>query len=112
MIGQHCRLKQTLFDSFLHTPAMRREEAQARGRALETLTLLGINDVAGFPAAALPFGKQKLVELARALVSRPRLLLLDEPAAGSNNRETAELADLIRRIRDQFGITVLLVEHD
>ncbi|HEX2910592.1 MAG TPA: branched-chain amino acid ABC transporter ATP-binding protein/permease [Chloroflexia bacterium] len=112
LIGQHRQLKQNLLDSLLHTPSMRREEAQARRRALEILAFLKIAEVAPLPAASLPFGKQKQIELARALVSRPRLILLDEPAAGANNRETAELADLIRRVRDEFGITVLLVEHD
>jgi branched-chain amino acid transport system ATP-binding protein len=79
--------------------------------ALEVLEVVGLRDRAHFPAAALPYGTQKRVELARALVSRPRLLLLDEPAGGLNHEEVAELGLFIRRIRDDFELTVLLVEH-
>ena len=112
LIGQHSKLHQSLVGGLLRIPSVQKEEAQARERAMEILTFLRISELAGFPAGALPFGKQKKVELARALVSRPRLILLDEPAAGANQSETAEMADLIRRLRDEFGITVLLVEHD
>jgi branched-chain amino acid transport system ATP-binding protein len=79
--------------------------------ALEVLEVVGLRDRAHFPVAALPYGTQKRVELARALVSRPRLLLLDEPAGGLNHEEVAELGLFIRRIRDDFELTVLLVEH-
>ena len=79
--------------------------------ALDVLDVVGLRKLAHFPAAALPYGTQKLVELARALVARPRLLLLDEPAGGLNHGEVAELAAFIRRIRDDFELTVLLVEH-
>jgi branched-chain amino acid transport system ATP-binding protein len=79
--------------------------------ALEVLEVVGLRDRAHFPAAALPYGIQKRVELARALVARPRLLLLDEPAGGLNHEEVAELGSFIRRIRDDFELTVLLVEH-
>jgi branched-chain amino acid transport system ATP-binding protein len=112
LIGQHPRLKQSLWSSMLLTPATRLEEKVARQRAREILAFLEISDTENMRPGSLPFGKQKRVELARALVSRPRLILLDEPAAGANNRETADLAKLIRRIRDEFGIAVLLVEHD
>lgn len=112
LIGQHRQLRQTLVGAMIRIPSVQEEERQARQRARDILKFLSISEVADFPAAALPFGKQKKVELARALVSRPRLILLDEPAAGANQNETTELADLIRRIRDEFGITVLLVEHD
>jgi len=112
LIGQHPRLKQSLWSSMLLTPATHREEKLARQRAREILAFLEISDTEKMRPGSLPFGKQKRVELARALVSRPRLILLDEPAAGANNRETADLAKLIRRIRDEFGIAVLLVEHD
>jgi branched-chain amino acid transport system ATP-binding protein len=91
--------------------------AHSRGRkigesdAFEVLDVVGLSDRAHFPAAALPYGTQKRVELARALVARPRLLLLDEPAGGLNHEEVADLGSFIRRIRDDFELTVLLVEH-
>jgi len=80
-------------------------------QALEALDVVGLRDHAHFPAAALPYGTQKRVELARALVARPRLLLLDEPAGGLNHGEVAELGEFIRRIRHDFELTILLVEH-
>ena len=79
--------------------------------ALEVLDVVGLRDRALFPAAALPYGIQKRVELARALVAKPRLLLLDEPAGGLNHEEVADLGEFIRKIRDDFELTVLLVEH-
>jgi branched-chain amino acid transport system ATP-binding protein len=91
--------------------------AHGRGRkvgekeALEVLDVVGLRDRTLFPAAALPYGIQKRVELARALVARPRLLLLDEPAGGLNHEEVAELGEFIRKIRDDFELTILLVEH-
>jgi len=86
-------------------------EAKARGEATEALDYLGLESLAGRPAVGLPFGILKRVELARALVSRPRLLLLDEPAGGLNHEEVDELDGLIRRLREDFSLTVLLVEH-
>jgi branched-chain amino acid transport system ATP-binding protein len=86
-------------------------ERAARRQALETLDYLGLTRLAGRPAAGLPFGTLKRIELARALVSRPRLLLLDEPAGGLNHEEVEELAGLIRRIQKDFELTVFLVEH-
>jgi branched-chain amino acid transport system ATP-binding protein len=86
-------------------------ERKTRTRAEETLAYLALGDLADRPAAGLPFGTLKRVELARALVSRPRLLLLDEPAGGLNHEEVAELGNLIRRIRGDYDLTVLLVEH-
>ena len=91
--------------------------AHGRGRsagekeALEVLDVVGLRERALFPAAALPYGIQKRVELARALVAKPRLLLLDEPAGGLNHEEVADLGEFIRKIRDDFELTVLLVEH-
>jgi branched-chain amino acid transport system ATP-binding protein len=93
-----------------HT-SFRRGEAKARSAALELLGYLELSAVAQRPVAGLPFGLQKRIELARALVSRPRLLLLDEPAGGLNHEEVVVLGELIRRIRDDFGLTVFLVEH-
>jgi branched-chain amino acid transport system ATP-binding protein len=91
--------------------------AHGRGRkvgekeALEVLDVVGLRERAHFPAAALPYGTQKRVELARALVAKPRLLLLDEPAGGLNHQEVGELGEFIKKIRDEFELTVLLVEH-
>jgi branched-chain amino acid transport system ATP-binding protein len=82
-----------------------------RAQALEALDVVGLRDRAEFPAAALPYGTQKRVELARALVARPRLLLLDEPAGGLNHEEVTELGAFIRKLRDDLALTILLVEH-
>jgi branched-chain amino acid transport system ATP-binding protein len=92
-------------------PGARRAEREAVAEAERALAYVGLEGVGGHLAAGLPFGTLKAVELARALVSRPRLLLLDEPAGGLNHSEVAGLATLIRRIRDELGLTVLLVEH-
>ena len=88
-----------------------REEGEAREAALGALDYLGLADLAERPAAGLPFGTLKRIEISRALVSKPRLLLLDEPASGLNHEEVDELGGLIRRLRDDFDLTILLVEH-
>jgi branched-chain amino acid transport system ATP-binding protein len=111
MLGRHLRSRSGFVASMLHTSGCRSEERAIREKALELLDLFGLADAAAQEAVALPFGSQRSVELARALASEPRLLLLDEPASGLNIRETGHLAELIRAIRDR-GITVLLVEHD
>jgi len=94
-----------------HTVSRFESESKVRTQALATLELVGIANVAYRPASGLPFGTLKRVELARALVSKPRLLLLDEPAGGLNHEEVDELATFIRRLRDELSLTVLLVEH-
>jgi len=94
-----------------HTTSLFEREANVRRSALETLDLVGLGTVAHVPAAGLPFGTMKRVEMARALVSKPRLLLLDEPAGGLNHEEVEELASFLRRLRDELKLTVLLVEH-
>ncbi|MGH3000680.1 MAG: ABC transporter ATP-binding protein, partial [Gaiellaceae bacterium] len=94
-----------------HTTSLFEREASVRRRALETIDFVGIGPVAHRPAAGLPFGTLKRVELARALVSQPRVLLLDEPAGGLNHEEVEELASFLRRLRDELKLTVLLVEH-
>ncbi len=111
MLGRHLRSSAGFVSSMLHLPASGREERAIRARAFELLERFGLGDAAEVEAAALPFGRQRAVELARALAAEPRLLLLDEPASGLNIRETSELAVRIRGIRD-MGVTVLLVEHD
>jgi branched-chain amino acid transport system ATP-binding protein len=92
-------------------PWVRREESELEERANETIRLLDLEDVARRPVADLPFGTQKRVELARALMSRPKLLLLDEPAGGLNHEEVDVLRQLLRRIREELKLTILLVEH-
>jgi branched-chain amino acid transport system ATP-binding protein len=92
-------------------PATRREEQEFEQTARTMLAFVGLTDLASRPAETLPFGARKRVEVARALAARPLLLLLDEPAGGLNHEEVVELGALIRAIRDQLGITVLLVEH-
>ncbi len=111
MVGRHLRSRAGFLASMLNLPWTLREERQIRDKALELLELLEIADYADVEATSLAFGQQRAVEFARALALEPALLLLDEPAAGLNIQETAEVGRLITRIRD-LGITVLLVEHD
>jgi branched-chain amino acid transport system ATP-binding protein len=111
MVGRHLRGRSGFLGGMLQLPWARREDAAARERALELMEFLGIGALAQSEATQLSYGQQRAVELARALASEPRIVLLDEPAAGLNMRETRELAKLVSRIRDR-GITVLLVEHD
>ena len=111
MVGRHLRARSGFVSGMLHLPWTRREDRAVRERALEVMDLLGIAALAQAEATALSYGQQRAVELARALASDPRIVLLDEPAAGLNMRETRELAKLVSRIRDR-GVTVLLVEHD
>ncbi len=111
MVGRHLRTKAGIFSTALRLPQMRQEEKEAKRQALAELHFMGLADKANFLATALPLGEQRLLEIARALATAPRLLLLDEPAAGLNMRETTKLAETIFRIRER-GITVLLVEHD
>jgi branched-chain amino acid transport system ATP-binding protein len=111
MVGVHSRSRGGFVASALRLPAMRHEERQMADRARQLVAFFGLEAVAGHPAAGLPFGTLKRVELARALAGQPRLLLLDEPAAGLNHEEVEALARLIRAIRDDRGLTILLVEH-
>ena len=94
-----------------HTTSLFEREGIVQGRALEALDLVGLGSVAHAPASGLAFGTMKRIEMARALVSKPRLLLLDEPAGGLNHEEVEELASFLRRLRDELNLTVLLVEH-
>jgi branched-chain amino acid transport system ATP-binding protein len=111
MVGAHCRSSSGFFGSALWLPSVRREEEAMRERAGEIMRYLGLDRVAQRPVGDLPFGIQKKVELARALAADPKLLLLDEPAAGLNHEELHGLEELIRDIREKRGVTVLLVEH-
>ena len=111
LVGCHRHERSGLWAGGLGLPHQRREEKASRERAMRALSAVGLADKAYLPAASLPYGSQRLVEIARALASEPRLLLLDEPAAGMNASERAYLVERIRSIRDS-GVTVLLVEHD
>ncbi len=112
MSGQHSRTSAGVVDAILRLPRQRREEAAIRGVAEECLTFVGITEGWDREATTLPYGWQRRVEIARALATKPRLLLLDEPAAGLTSGEKEELIDLIRRIRTERDVCVLLIEHD
>ena len=112
MAGLHCRTKAGPIAAVLRLPSQRREEAQIHEEARECLRFCGIEREAGRIATTLAYGHQRRVEIARALATRPKLLLLDEPAAGLNASEKDDLVALIGRIRDERGIAVLLIEHD
>jgi branched-chain amino acid transport system ATP-binding protein len=111
MIGGHCQTRSGFLSNALRLPWVSKEEAGLRERAAEAIKLLDLEDVAHRPVSDLPFGTQKRVELARALLSRPKLLLLDEPAAGLNHEEVDGLRQLLRRIQQELKLTILLVEH-
>jgi branched-chain amino acid transport system ATP-binding protein len=111
LAGLHLQTRQHWWQGLLGTPAQRREEVALRTRAMELLATLDLDTVAHEDVASLPYGLQRRVELARALIARPKLLILDEPAAGLNDQESAALNRTILAVRDQ-GISVLLVEHD
>ncbi len=109
--GCHCRMRSGPLGAMLRLPAQRREEREAISRALETLEFVGLHAQASQRARNLSYGNQRLLEVARALATSPKLLILDEPAGGMNEQETTHLIHLIRKIRDQ-GVTILLIEHD
>src|SRR4030088_815397 len=111
IVGDHTRTPSGWLQSTIPLPGAVRAESAARRRAIEMIDFVGLGAVAMRPVAALPFGTQKRVELARALVSRPRLLLLDEPAGGISHEEVDAMARLLRRIHDDLNVTMLLVEH-
>jgi branched-chain amino acid transport system ATP-binding protein len=98
-------------DALLPTPRYLREEGKMRARAMELLSAVGLEKWANFRAGALPYGLQRRVEIARALATSPKLLLLDEPAAGMNPAEAADLMGFIRQIHQTFGLTIFLIEH-
>ncbi|HOB41086.1 MAG: ABC transporter ATP-binding protein [Limnochordia bacterium] len=111
-IAYHKNRRYSLLCGLFRSPAFQREEAQITGKAREALELAGLADKAHQLAGNLPYGEQRRVEIARALMLSPKLLLLDEPAAGMNPQETQDLLELIRELRDSLKITILLIEHD
>jgi branched-chain amino acid transport system ATP-binding protein len=112
LVGMHARLKSNAFDAVIRTPRFNREEATARERGMDLLRFVGLADKYEEWARNLPYGDQRRLEVARALATEPRLLLLDEPTAGMNHQETAALTRLIGRLRTERGLTILLIEHD
>jgi branched-chain amino acid transport system ATP-binding protein len=112
LVGMHSRLHSGIFGSILRTPKVRREEQDARQKARELLLYCGLPRRHEELAGSLPYGDQRRLEVARALATDPKLLLLDEPTAGMNPQETADFTSFVRRVRDEKGLTVLLIEHD
>jgi len=112
LVGRHTHLRTGVIRAALGLPSVRREEETARETARALLARLGLDAVADTEAGSLPLGLQKRLEIARALASEPRLLLLDEPAGGLNPTETQSLMTIIRRLRDESGVTIVVVEHD
>lgn len=111
-IGLHNHVNYNMLDGIFRTPKYRKEERRIHEKALDLLGIFDMQHLADVPAGSLPYGAQRRLEIIRALATEPKLLLLDEPAAGMNPSETAELMDTIRYIRDKFQIAVLLIEHD
>ncbi len=111
-VGMHTSVKESFFSSLTHGFGYKSAEKKATERAMELLAFFGMEDTAKAQAGSLPYGAQRRLEIARALATNPGIILLDEPAAGMNPSETAELMENIRRIRDQFQIAVMLIEHD
>ena len=111
MVGMEQHLRSKILDSVLHTRRERREEKESLETALGLLRFMGLAGQGDLFAKNLPYGAQRRLEIARALASKPKLLLLDEPTAGMNPSETQAMTDLIRRLRDELGITILLIEH-
>lgn len=112
LVGVHERMKSGLPASIIHTASQQKEEKEAREEAMKLLAFVGLDKDADRLATELPYGKQRKLEIARAMATKPKLILLDEPAAGMNDSETAALTELIRNIREKFGITIVLIEHD
>ncbi|MBI3361484.1 MAG: ABC transporter ATP-binding protein [Chloroflexi bacterium] len=111
LVGQHSRLKSGMIDAIFNTPRNRREEKEAVEEARRLLNFVGLTGKGDHLAKNLAYGDQRRLEVARALASRPKLLMLDEPTAGMNPRETGEMTAFIRRLRDELGLTIMLIEH-
>ena len=112
ILGRYSQTSSGLLDGLFNTPRLQRERRESEAKAAELLAFVGLEKVADHMAKNLPYGAQRRLEIARALASEPKLLLLDEPAAGMNPTETEDLLNCINTIRDRFGIAILLIEHD
>ncbi|MBC7659368.1 MAG: ATP-binding cassette domain-containing protein [Chitinophagaceae bacterium] len=112
LVAQHRHLNRNVLAGFLNLPGYRKAEAKALECAFFWLDIIGLSDLANQPAAALSYGNQRRLEIARAMCTEPRLICLDEPAAGLNPNETDQLSLLVKRLRDEFKVTVLVIEHD
>jgi branched-chain amino acid transport system ATP-binding protein len=112
LVGMNCRLKSAWYGALLRTRSVMQEEAKARERAKELLAYVGLDGKGETLAKNLPYGLQRRLEIARALATNPKLMLLDEPTAGMNPQETVDAMALIKRVRDELDITILLIEHD
>ncbi len=112
LVGLHCRTGYRWGEAVLRLPRFWREERRQQGRALALLEEVGLEGVAGEPAGQLPYGHRRRLEVARALATEPKLLLLDEPAAGLNPQETGELITFIREIKGRYNLTLLVIEHN
>ena len=112
LVGMNCRLHSGILGAIFRTPKVKREEAEARDKARELLVYCGLPRRHHERSASLPYGDQRRLEVARALATEPKLLLLDEPTAGMNPQETAEFTAFVSKVRDEKGVTVLLIEHD
>jgi branched-chain amino acid transport system ATP-binding protein len=112
MTGFHCKTKTGMLNVIFQPGKCRKEEEEVRQKSIEILKFLGLDDVMNLEARNIPYGHQRLLEIGRALATSPKLLLLDEPAAGMNSQEKKELVETIRKIRDNYHLAVLLVEHD
>ncbi len=112
LVGMEPQLKSTWIGALLGTPGTRKEEKEALAEAQRILNFIGLQGKGDLLSRNLPYGDQRRLEIGRAIASKPKLLLLDEPTAGMNPRETAETTLFIRRLRDELGITILLIEHD
>lgn len=111
-VGMHNRVSYNMWHGIFRDRVFHEKEKEMDKRAMELLDVFGIADKADYVAAQLPYGEQRKLEICRALASDPKLLLLDEPAAGMNPNETIELRETVRKVRDDFGIAILLIEHD
>ena len=112
LVGLHCRRRTFWGEAVLRLPRYRREEKRQRSRGLALLEEVGLSKAAAQPAGQLPYGHQRRLEIARALATGPRFLLLDEPAAGLNSQETAELMEFLREIKARYDLTLLVIEHN
>jgi branched-chain amino acid transport system ATP-binding protein len=112
LVAQHRHINTNFLSGLLKTPAFRRAEAEALDYASHWLEIVNLKDIANRPAGTLAYGQQRRLEIARCMMTRPQLLMLDEPAAGLNPRETEDLKALIAMLRSEHGVTVLLIEHD